>query len=81
MAGEDQYWHENSGVIRREHGRNGGVVGHQRRTLATRTEVHTNTIDGCTWLAFGKSVRGRQRVDRRGLNACNCHRATIGCLF
>ena len=62
MAGEDQYWHENSGVIRREHGRNGGVVGHQRRTLATRTKVHTNTIDGCPWLALG-----RVSEDGRGL--------------
>ena len=65
MAGEDQYWHENSGVIRREHGRNGGVVGHQRRTLATRTEGGINDDGGqgrMAWLEGRGFIMGRMGV-------------------
>ena len=71
MGGEYRDWHDNLDDIRREHGQNGGVSGHQRRTQATRTEVYTNTIDGCAWLALG-GVIGRQRTAKDGHVGFKC---------
>ena len=57
MAGE----HENSCTefddTTREHGRDGGVLGHQSHIHIARAEVYTNTIDGCVWLALGAGWR------------------------